>query len=125
MKPKFYIKDNSLIFTKDGNEEAYKLPHPAKEMVKLRAFTDDLNRRIAKIKNINADMIKTNSHNVFIQVIEDIVIRVKFPTTKEKQILVSRETHTMAKEQAAQADMPMKDYIRLCLVRCKSDKKDS
>jgi len=92
-------------------------------MVKLKAFTDDLNRRIAKIKNINADMIKTNSHNVFIQVLEDIVIRIKFPTTKEKQILVSRETHTMAKYQAAQADMPMKDYIRLCLVRCKSDVK--
>ncbi len=42
---------------------------------------------------------------------------------KDKPLFVDIETHKMAKEQAHQAGMTLKGYIRLCVVQCKSDKK--
>jgi len=42
---------------------------------------------------------------------------------KEKHIIVDEEIHKQAKLQATQAGLSMKEYIRLCLAQCKSDKK--
>lgn len=40
----------------------------------------------------------------------------------EKHLIVDNEVHTMAKTQAAEANMTVKAYLKLCLIRCKSDK---
>lgn len=41
---------------------------------------------------------------------------------KLKHIEVDVETHTMAKAQAYAAGIPMKEYVKLCIIACKSDK---
>jgi hypothetical protein len=43
---------------------------------------------------------------------------------KVKHLEVDVETHTMFKTQAAQAGLKLKDYMKLCAIACKSDKKD-
>lgn len=42
---------------------------------------------------------------------------------KTKHLEVDESTHKMIKEQALQANMSMKSYIRYCAIECKSDKK--
>jgi len=44
-------------------------------------------------------------------------------TVKVKHIEVDEETHKAIKLQALQAGMSMRDYVKLCAVQCKSDKK--
>ncbi len=34
---------------------------------------------------------------------------------------IDKETHAMLKTQAKKAKMPMRVYLRLCLINCKSD----
>jgi|LGOV01.1.fsa_nt_gb hypothetical protein len=38
-----------------------------------------------------------------------------------KTIEFDEETHQMIKEQSQKAKMPMRLYIRLCVIRCKSE----
>ena len=121
MKPKFSIKDNNLLFLKDGLENEFNLPYPAKELVGLKKFISDLNRRLEKITDAK---VSANSHYVFIEREHD-EIRVKFPSVKSKHILVDKDTHRRANIQAKKAGLPIKDYVRLCLIQCEGNKNDS
>ena len=122
MKPKFYTQADNLVFELNKQKEVFKFPHPIKELAKVPQFIDDLNRRIAKHKNITADKISVNSHNVFIEVATDVQVRVKFPTMKLKSVGISQDVHEMLRTQSLQAGLSASDYLRLVLVQCKSDK---
>jgi len=120
MNGKFYIEKNSLIFELNNQKEAYKLPYLASSLECLDAFIKDLNRRASKI-DINADMIKVNSHYVFIEASK--TIKVKFPDRKGQTIIVNKDTHTMAKVGAKKAGLTIGEYVKLCIINSKSDTK--
>ena len=40
---------------------------------------------------------------------------------KRKSIEFDEETHTLIKEAAKKANMPMRVYLRLCVIQCESE----
>jgi hypothetical protein len=122
LKAKYHIEADKLIVTIGKEQKQIQLPDYEKELAKVDQFLTELEKKSSKIKNISLDMISANSHYVFI-ITEQYELRVRFPYPKLKHIAVDKDTHKMARLQALKANLPLKDYIRLCLVQCKSDAK--
>jgi len=124
MKPIFSIKDNQLAMKLkcDDLPKYFTLPRSADDMFHLKKWLDDLNLRASKIKNISYDTVTMNSHYLFFLTAKK-EIRVKLPIEKQVAIMVDKDTHTMVKELAIKAKIPMKDYVKLCVVQCKGDTK--
>jgi hypothetical protein len=112
------IKDN-LVFTKDGQEETYKLPYPVTMLSNVPRFVKELNRRTSKL-DLTADNITTNSHYVFIEAAKSF--KVRFPDRKYQVVHVDEETHKLCKVGAMKAGLPsIGEYIKLCVIMSKSD----
>ena len=123
MRAKYHTKADKLIVTIGNEKKQIQLPDYEKELTKVNQFLNELEKKSSKIKDISLDMISANSHYVFI-LSEKYELKVRFPYPKFKHIAVDKDTHEMARLQALKADLPIKDYIRLCLVQCKGDTND-
>ncbi len=113
----FTVEDNTLILEINLAIKTYKLPCDASEYANMKLFLNRLNHRASKVP-ITHEMVEIKGEHIYINA--EKPFNQRLPYIKQPQILVDRECHDMAKLGAKKANMKIHEYVKLCIVSCKS-----